>query len=303
MFGIDDAMITSAASSFLSSASKSAGGGIGSALSGAIGGLFGGDDGQHKAEEEAARVRDWQRMMSDSAYTRVVKDLKNAGLNPMLAYSQGGASTPGGVQAPTFNRTMNSAATAQAAASNVSAGAAATTAQASSEKMKAETDYVASQKQLAESQAALNVATLPKIAADVQASVSNANHLTEMVEALKRSYPLVGAQTKEVESRVPVNAATVGNLESQSHLARRHAGVSTAQEDLLTQEWGQKMEMNQLYQKLMNQQLALGGMAIPRASNESKAQGSWWMRNVSPYLPDVLKSASSALAASRFLPH
>jgi hypothetical protein len=38
----------------------------------------------------------WQQHMSSTAYQRAIADMKKAGINPILAYQQGGASTPSG---------------------------------------------------------------------------------------------------------------------------------------------------------------------------------------------------------------
>lgn len=46
--------------------------------------------------EQAQIQRDWQEQMANTSYQRMVQDLRAAGLNPMLAYAKGGATTPSG---------------------------------------------------------------------------------------------------------------------------------------------------------------------------------------------------------------
>jgi hypothetical protein len=48
------------------------------------------------SNKQATRQMRFQERMSNSAYQRAMQDMKKSGLNPLLAYTQGGASSPGG---------------------------------------------------------------------------------------------------------------------------------------------------------------------------------------------------------------
>jgi len=167
---------------------------LGALAGGAIGGIasYFGQRETNKANAQQAQIQEgFQREMSNTAYQRAVADLKAAGLNPMLAYAQGGATTPVGAKAE-----MQSALGAGA----TSAGQTFQLAQAA----KNQTDLTKADVYLKNEQAG---------AAGSQEDLNRANMNLALVEAANKGAQLPGHKefVNQVTSQIKLNNAISAN--------------------------------------------------------------------------------------------
>lgn len=134
-------------------------------------GFLGQEETNQANAQQADKQMEFQREMSSTAYQRAVTDMKAAGLNPMLAYSQGGATTPGGAMATMQNSTASAAANASQVLQQ--------------ENVIAQTDNVRADSELKKSQALVNEATVPKLVQDTLTGGHSASQIEAIVERLR----------------------------------------------------------------------------------------------------------------------
>lgn len=258
MFGIDDAIIGAFGGSIISglfqSDSQSNANDMNVQLS---------RENREWSAEQAAKQMQFQKNMSNTSYQRAIGDMKKAGLNPMLAYSQGGASTPSGAMGsgpparvePEFTPAMSSAASqsilALAQAQKLSAET--ETERNKPENIRAETEY---RKQLT----ATVKFELEKILPEKFVAQVNAAIISGFEEATVR-------RTYGMRDQYQVFRANAMREVSQAGLTEAH-----------------RREVE---------------YSLPGLFNQMKVDQSEYGKNVRPYLQDVGSAVGSASQAAR----
>lgn len=123
--------------------------------------LLGSAIGFNQAENASARANEFSERMSSTSYQRGVKDMQAAGLNPMLAYMHGGASTPSGAVSGNVTNPMSSAINSARAVDQTRSQVGLQSAQVS--QIAADTALKGAETETQRTQAALNVANAKRL--------------------------------------------------------------------------------------------------------------------------------------------
>ena len=217
---------------------------------------------------EAAKQRAWQEQMRSTGYQTAMADLKAAGLNPMLAYSQGPAAMPTGANAsatsmPQISNKMQAALSASATAAQIANINAAT------EKTKADTD--------------VSTATAKQVEAQTHLTSTSATESQQRTENLKE-------QIAEIRESVKLK-----NQQGITEQQRRVLMSYDAQlKQIQAEVENERIPLVKAQTALTNVQRQLAQYDIAGARNKSSSEETWWGRNVRPYIQDAGRVTNSA---------
>lgn len=225
-------------------------------------------------QESADKQMAFQERMSNSSYQRAVKDMEAAGLNPMLAYAHGGATSPSGGSASGSQASSGAASGAQgqahtavmspAVAQAVNTGMAAAKLRGDLTEQQARTKLIE--------------ADAEKTKQDTATSASSAASNWENVRKLRN-------ETLNLLAEYDNKRQQLHNLQSENDKTRFTVD-----------------QMMPIEKRILEIEEKLRGYEVPGMANRASAAGTWWGKNVAPYIKDFTAGAVGAGSLGLRLP-